>query len=253
MNAVSVADRLDGKRRYYAAVLTYFYRRSDLQMGEYEREFAQKVAAQEWVKQFKGRQVMVHVNPKNPADSFLLDSDLDGLDLHLEPRAQERARLELPPVLSHRYRFFSALGEQLSIVGLAGSAVVLAMSIATGGKSYSWWLLWTGGAMLAIAFLSMIVLTIHLEDDDKATYFLRTYKVWTPAWMRWSLKYFDNCLCCFWCIDLPPDSICLIRILGSKSLTPHLPCIFGCWGFLLCASFLTAVQRSQEQAGLSAK
>jgi hypothetical protein len=129
---------------------------------------------------------------------------------------------------------------------------VLGVSIASGGKFYSPWILWTGGAVLALAFLCMVVLSIHLEDDDKATYFLRTYKLWSPAWMRWSL-------------NISTTAFVISGVLISlglnlphphpwmKELTPHLPYIFGCWGFLLCASFLTAVQRSQEQVGLPVK
>ncbi len=61
---------------YYVAVLTYFYRLPDLETGEYERNFDIENEAQHWADQFKGQQVMVQVNPKNPSESYLLDDEV---------------------------------------------------------------------------------------------------------------------------------------------------------------------------------
>src|ERR1035437_4010114 len=64
IEVVSVSCHYDSDlKEYYVAALTYFYRRPELETGDYLREFPLKAAAQDWVKQFKGRQVMVHVNP----------------------------------------------------------------------------------------------------------------------------------------------------------------------------------------------
>ena len=249
IDVVSVAERTVNKRHYYAATLTYFYRRPELQMGEYEREFQQKTPAQEWVKQFKGRQIVVHVNPKNIAESVLLDSDLDGLETHLAPGASA-PKLDAPPSLAPGYRSVCAVGELVSLAGLAMSAVLLWASVASGGKFRTVWLLWTGGAMLAVALLSFLVVWVHLQGDDSAKSFLHTYKLWCPGWMQWSLKISGVAFGLVYILgqliaNLPPA-----MELWMKGLVPHLPYILGCWAFLLCASFFTAVQRSQEQVQL---
>jgi hypothetical protein len=61
----------------YQATLTYFYRNPELQMGEYCRMFDGEVEANEWANSYKGCNVLVHVDPRDPASSALLDGDLD--------------------------------------------------------------------------------------------------------------------------------------------------------------------------------
>jgi hypothetical protein len=251
IDVVSVVERTVDKRHYYAATLTYFYRRPELQMGEYEREFQQKTPAQEWVKQFKGRQVVVHVNPKNIAESILLDSDLDGLETHQAPSASA-PRLDAPPSLSHGYHFVCAIGELVSIAGLAMSAVLLWASVASGGKFRAVGLLWAGGAMLAVAFLCFLVAWLHLRGEESARSFLHTYKLWCPAWMQWSLKISGVAFGLVYILGQLIANLPSFLELWMKGLVPHFPYILGCWAFLLCASFHTAVLRSQEQVMLPA-
>jgi hypothetical protein len=250
IDVVSVAERHDDKKLYYDAVLTYFYRRPDLQMGEYEREFSQKPAAKQWTEQFKGRQVTIHVNPQNPAESFLLDSDLEGLDAHLAPSIEAPATIEMLPELPHGYHLFCALSELLSIAGLAGSAVLLSISIATGNSVRPHWVLWTGATMFAITWVSMFVVQFHFRGNESARSFLRTYTLWCPAWMRWSLKVSGAAFFLFLVLQQFRADLPSILQLWMKGLAPHMPYIFACWGFLLSASFHMAVLRSQEEARL---
>jgi Protein of unknown function (DUF3592) len=60
----------------YLATLTYFYRNPDLQMGEYSRMFDDESEAQAWAASYKGRTVMVHVDPRDPSRSVLRKEDL---------------------------------------------------------------------------------------------------------------------------------------------------------------------------------
>ena len=55
----------------YLATLTYFYRNPELQMGEYSRMFGQESEAQAWAASYKGRNVMVGVDPRDPTRSVL--------------------------------------------------------------------------------------------------------------------------------------------------------------------------------------
>jgi hypothetical protein len=63
----------DGVVIGYLATLTYFYRNPELQVGEYSRVFGRddKAGAEAWASSCKGRTVMVHVDPRDPARSVL--------------------------------------------------------------------------------------------------------------------------------------------------------------------------------------
>jgi len=64
----------------YVATLTYFYRNPELQMGEYSRKFGalshDEAEAQTWANSYKGRSVMVHVDPRDPTHSVLRKQNL---------------------------------------------------------------------------------------------------------------------------------------------------------------------------------
>jgi len=60
----------------YLATLTYFYRNPELQMGEYCRMFDEESEAQEWAAPYKGRAIMVHVDPRDPSRSVLRKEEL---------------------------------------------------------------------------------------------------------------------------------------------------------------------------------
>lgn len=252
IDVVSAAERHDDKKHYYAAVLTYFYRRPDLQIGEYEREFPTKAAALDWVKQFKGSSVMVHVNPKDAADSFLLESDLEGLETHRTASESVPADIETPPTFPPSYRFISALGEALCLAGLATCAVLFAVSFTHGGKMHQPWFLWAGGAIFVLTILFMYAVQFHVHFTESHN-FLSNYKHWTPTWMRWMLH-----------LSIPAFVVLLIlsRLHFDPAtalqqwmdrLAPSLPYLLASWSFLFGASFYTAIQRSQEQVRLPVK
>jgi hypothetical protein len=60
----------------YLATLTYFYRNPELQTGDYSRMFNEEADAQAWAASYKGRNVMVHVDPRNPSNSVLRKEEL---------------------------------------------------------------------------------------------------------------------------------------------------------------------------------
>ncbi len=69
----------------YFGVLSYFYNAQpasptatadDLQMGEFEKQFASLDEAKEWAQACKGLAVTVRVNPRNAEESILLDEDV---------------------------------------------------------------------------------------------------------------------------------------------------------------------------------
>jgi hypothetical protein len=60
----------------YLGTLTYCYRNPELQMGDFSRMFGTEVAAKAWVGSYKGRSVMVHVDPRDPSQSVLRKEEL---------------------------------------------------------------------------------------------------------------------------------------------------------------------------------
>ena len=66
-----------GKRHYaHIGVLTYFYEDSGEQMGEFEKRFRDKSSAEKWAAAYRDREVSIHVDPSNPANSVLFEEDL---------------------------------------------------------------------------------------------------------------------------------------------------------------------------------
>ena len=60
----------------YLATLTYFYRNPELQMGEFSQMFDSEEEAKSWMDSYKGRSVMVHVNPRDPTVSVLRKEEM---------------------------------------------------------------------------------------------------------------------------------------------------------------------------------
>lgn len=81
IDVVSVVKQTEQRRggEYvvgYLATLTYFYRNPELQMGEYSRLLDEEDDANSWAESYKGRTVMVNVDPRNPANSVLRKEEL---------------------------------------------------------------------------------------------------------------------------------------------------------------------------------
>jgi hypothetical protein len=236
--------------------LTYFYRNPDLQMGEYTRGFRQKAKAKAWAAQFKGRTVLVHVNPEDLSDSVLLEKDLAGNDLVTYlPAVHETPNWQvMPQVLSPGMRALCAVAEIVGLSGLATSAVMLLVSIATHGKLNPHGFYLAAGYMFGLCALSVIAITTKLGSTEDGRWLLRSYKQWCPGWMRWSLNItgsvsvFAPLYHFFNLFRLLKDlENFLERQPWSHSLAPHVPFAAGCWIFFVTTAFLASILRSQEE------
>ena len=82
MDVVSVVKQTQQQSRGgeeivgYLATLTYFYHNPGLQTGDYSRMFDTEEEAQEWSASYKGKSVMVHVDPHDPSVSVLRKEEL---------------------------------------------------------------------------------------------------------------------------------------------------------------------------------
>lgn len=86
IDVVSISEQIGDRGRgeqttRYLATLTYFYRNPELQMGEYSRLFTYKVEADAWSAPYKGKTVVVHIDPRDNSRSVLRKEDLHD-ELH---------------------------------------------------------------------------------------------------------------------------------------------------------------------------
>ena len=234
----------------FKATLTYFYRNPELRVGEYERIFSLEKAARTWVEQFKGRQAPIYVNPRRPDDSVLLDADVEALTTLSPMSLEEAIDQEKVPELPASLRNLAAICEMISIAGGVTSAVFFLRSITHTGAPPPW-LLWTGGGALVFAAVCSLVLTLRVAESPNRT-FLRSYAMWCPAWVRWSLNVLG--VIGFVISVIEQFRGLLPTAVGESlhALAPHLLYLLACWGFLSMAAFHGAVIRSQRQAGLRA-
>ena len=254
IEVVSFTARQNSEKKHvFVAVLTYFYRLPELQSGDYEREFlSSNDAARQWAEQFKGRTVMVHVNPANPTDSVLLDADLEGVTAVPAMTVEEAVSKEIMPALPHSALVLSSLGELASLAGLAFSAVLLAVRIVhrdaakhlqTLGQEGSTW-----AVLLLLAVAAITAWRVATRRVDGGTTVWKVSRPWYPVWARWLVQGTGGLIGIPWIFDA--FRVGLPRILGAwfEHLTPYLPYLIACWCFLALSAFHGAVLRSQEEA-----
>jgi hypothetical protein len=81
IDIVSVVEQTEqtryGERTIgYLGTLTYFYRNPELQTGDYSRMFGEEAEAEAWTASYKRRNIMVHVDPRDPSRSVLRKEEL---------------------------------------------------------------------------------------------------------------------------------------------------------------------------------
>jgi len=251
IDVVSVVEQIvEGRHENvttgYMATLTYFYRNPDLQMGEYERFFRLKSAAQSWVEQFKGCQVTVHVNPKRLDESVLLDAEVEAQTSRPALSLEEAIRTEKLPELPVFYLFLSGFCELIAFAGFVTSVVIFWRRI-VGAEAAPAWLLWWGLGSLLFTLVCVWLISIWMSDGSSMRTSLATFAPWAPAWMRWSLTAPGIAGPILWLIfvfagDLPNSAQSLLY-----RMAPYVPYALFCYGFLTMAAFHAAVLGSQEQ------
>jgi len=257
IEVVSVVEQLhegaydDIQTTGFVATLSYFHRNPELQMGEYMRYFPLKAAAQRWAEQFKGRQVVIRVNPKDGADSALLDADLENLTPAAAPSLDEAVRLEGLPRLKPGYLVLAGVSEIVAFTGMVLSFVGLTISIRTGSVPWPAWAFWMGGAMIVFNGVSGWIVTYRADNSSSFQSFRRAYTVWSPPWMRWSVTVSGSLISALWFVmAIAPDLPATVQQLVAR-IAPHALWLVACWLFLCSAAMETAVLRSQEVIGAS--
>ena len=80
IDVVSVVPEMGGRSGQevvgYLATLTYFYRNPELQSGDFSRMCGSEEEAKAWGESYKGKTVMVHVDPRDASRSVLRKEEL---------------------------------------------------------------------------------------------------------------------------------------------------------------------------------
>ena len=250
VDVASVVERVaegrsEGRIKDFVGTLTYFYRNPELQMGEYERVFPLRAAAQQWAQQFKGRQVLVHINPRDPADSVLLKADLEGVGLSAAPSLEDSLRLEKVPRLATGYLLLSGISELIAMAGLAMCVVGLWMRILSPSGGMPRWEMVLCAGMAVFSVASAWFLTYRLHDKSVYQDFLASYRVWCPAWMRWAVNGASVMVSILWLLVLiAPDWPAAAKV--ATELRPYMGYVLGSWIFLVDGAMHAALLRSQE-------
>ncbi|HWA94404.1 MAG TPA: hypothetical protein VG844_07355 [Terracidiphilus sp.] len=229
----------------YKATLTYFYRNPELEMGEYTKYFSLEGAAKRWTAGFKGKNVLVHVNPKDPSDSVLLKSDMEGFEDPAQQGLDEQLQLEEFPLLPRKYVVLSSISELIALVGICLTAA---------GVWLRWnhrtptWLTITLIIMVAFNAVTAWIVTYRADDSHRFQSMLHSYKRYCPIWMRWGVNITGGLVFVTW---LAAE----LRELLPTHAEHWLAMEFVYWNYLLAMSvFMTtgathaAVLRSQEFA-----
>ena len=236
----SQRERGGDKTTGYAATLTYFYRNPELQIGEYKRIFQLAFEAQVWAAKHKGKNVVVHVNPRDPSDSELLIEDLEGLTHIPELGIDAALYLEQLPRLNRAWLFVSGLSELVAVAGISLTVIKL-------GHRGEQWITFALIYMSIFNFVSTILITYHLDESTGYQAIFRSYKRFCPAWMKWGVSLSGALL------------IVLLTAEGLMGFLPeakqrfiyaadqYFPYMLSFWCFFSSAGLHAVILRAQTQ------
>lgn len=228
----------------YTASLTYFYRNPELQMGEYERGFPLRSAAERWAESFKNKPVVVHVNPKDPTDSVLLEGELDDPTASHSHTLEEAVQKEGLPTLERRYLILSRIGQLTAIAGLSLTATALWMRLSHSAFVWPVWMKVTVSSLVGFGFASAWLVNYRTDSSNVYQALLHS-KLLCPAWMRWGVNLTGALVFALWLV---------MPLGGDFPATQHWLAIsarfwsylFLCWAFLSTGAMHGAIIRSQE-------
>jgi hypothetical protein len=233
--------------RTYMGTLTYFYRNPDLHTGDYSVEFDDEWQARAWVSQFKGLQVKVRVNPRDPDDSVLLELPIRH-PVYIRPPAPPILSGPSPkPVtiraLSSSQKRWAENTRLISIAGIGASLVVLGLSITSGGHAHSRALFWFGGCLLTAVVVSLGISSLAVTTEGTLRSASRFYALWCARKTSWFLISSGAVLFILFLYSMdrmqfPAESRAKIGV--------HIPYIAASWGFLVSWALHNAILRSQQ-------
>jgi Protein of unknown function (DUF3592) len=172
---------LTTKRGYYVAQLGYSYSvAGSTYSGLYKREFPTQPAADDFVRDLKGKAVAVRYSPSKPSQSMVLEPDLEAVLQNRPPSGDDEsaARTAIPEWL----RPFIWVFVWLSAVGLVVSLWVHIGALAGRTVPSAFWVLHVG---IFVVWLPSVLVAQKLVGNTGRKDFWRAVLKGAPDWMRY--------------------------------------------------------------------
>jgi hypothetical protein len=251
VEVVSAVPKFEtNQKAYYSGVLTYFYHHPELETGEFERPFMNQSEAREWAEGYKGRSVLIHVNPRDASESYLLQSELP--EVITAPRGMSFAMSQpkMNRQVSTMQRLANDLSLMLSWIGLGLCFLMLYVHFAGFHTEWRYWLMGIciGCGVLAVAFSFYV--DLKLMDDDEGKGETGAQKFQSPIWIRASMYVAGFLSANVYVLLAVKDDLPEFIRARMMSQTTTFFSLFGIWGFLFLIALLTARQRSFWNAEL---
>jgi hypothetical protein len=174
------------KRGYYVARLGYSYSvAGSSHSGLYKREFPIQPAADDFVRDLKGKAVAVRYNPDKPSQSMVLEHDIEAVLQNRPPSSDEESvtRTAIPEWLGP----FIWVFVWLSAIGLVVSLWVHIGTLMGRTVSSAYWVLHVG---IFVVWLPSVLVAQRLVGNARRKDFWKVVLKGAPDWMRYMVYVF---------------------------------------------------------------
>lgn len=175
------------KRGYYVAQLGYSYSvAGSIHSGQYKREFPTQPAADDFVRDLKGKAVAVRYSPSKPSQSMVLEPDIEAVLQNRPPSSDDEsvARTAIPEWLSP----FIWVFVWLSAIGLVVSLWVHIGTLMGRTVSSAFWVLHVG---IFVVWLPSVLVAQRLVGNARRKDLWKVVLKGAPDWMRYMVYVFS--------------------------------------------------------------
>lgn len=171
------------------AVLTYFYRYPELEMGDFRKTFSDPIEAKLWAEEYKGRTVMVRVNPRKVSESVLSEEDLQHLnEKKISHFSEEQVKAEmlksLPPI-SWRIQVLTVLLIAMGMAGTLYTLISIGYTLAHPGQQFQKDRIVASGVAAFVFYLMYILHFTWINQIDSDDHIIVGMQArFTPRWLR---------------------------------------------------------------------
>lgn len=176
---------LTTKRGYYLARLGYSYSISgSTHSGLYKREFPTEPAADDFVRDLKGKAVAVRYSPSKPSLSMVLEPDIEAVLQNRPPSSNDESvtRTAIPEWL----RPFIWVFVWLSAIGLLISLCVHIGALMGRGVPSTFWVLHVG---IFVVWFPAVVVAQRLVGNTNRKDFWKVVLKGAPDWVRYMMYF----------------------------------------------------------------
>jgi hypothetical protein len=175
------------KRGYYVAQLGYSYSvAGSIHSGLYKREFPTQPAADDFVRDLKGKAVAVRYSPSKSSQSMVLEPDIEAVLQNRPPSSDDESvtRTAIPEWL----RPFIWVFVWLSAIGLVVSLWVHIGALTGRGVPSAFWVLHVG---IFVVWFPAVLVAQRLVGNANRRDFWKVVLKEVPDWMRYMVYVFS--------------------------------------------------------------